>query len=60
MQLNFFDMITIACKFLNQNDLKKFVRNTVTQGIEEGNLGIIPLIGLKSKNLFKLLQRYVD
>lgn len=29
-------------------------------GIEEGSLEIIPLIGLRSPQIVKLLQRYVD
>lgn len=32
----------------------------IHKGIEEGSLEIIPLIGLNSPYLFRLLQKYVD
>jgi len=58
--INLFDYVALCCKFLSRKDLPKVINWKIDHGIAEGNLEVIPLIGLKSPRLGQLLQNYVD
>jgi len=59
-QINFLDYVTILCRFLKTKELMQKFDHMIKAGIVNGNLEIITLIGLNSKQLFPLLQFYVD
>ena len=42
-------MITIACKFLNDEDLSQILQEKIDKDIEYGNLEVLVLIGLESE-----------
>ena len=53
-------MITIACKFLNDEDLSQILQEKIDKDIEYGNLEVLALIGLESEKAMQLLQNYID
>ena len=53
-------MVTIACKFLNDNDLNQILQEKIDKDIEYGNLEVLALIGLESEKAMQLLQNYID
>ena len=53
-------MVTIACKFLNDDDLNQILQEKIDKDIEYGNLEVLALIGLESEKAMQLLQNYID
>ena len=58
--INLFDYVTLACRFLNVQDLAMVLKDKIDKGIAEGNLEVLALIGLKSERAVQLLQNFVD
>lgn len=59
-KIDFLDYITILCRFLSTKDLVKRLNQIIQCGIVNGNLEILPLIGLNSPQVYPLIQYYVD
>ena len=55
-----FDLITIACKFLSDEDLRQILQEKIEKDIAYGDLEVLVLIGLNSEKAFHLLQNYLD
>ena len=59
-QINFFDFITVMCRFLKTKDLRNKFNEIISYGVVNGNLEVLTLIGLNSPQVFPVLQYYVD
>ena len=58
--INLFDYVTLACKFLNAQELMMVLKDKIEKDVAEGNLEVLALIGLKSERAVRLLQNFVD
>ena len=59
-QINIFDKICFACRYLSDSNLKLFLEKLKLDCLEAANLEAIILNGLTSHSSFLLLQRYLD
>ena len=53
--LNYFDYLAILLRFLPQDQLSQKLHQIVLEGIQHGDLLILPIIGLNSNLVFPLL-----
>lgn len=61
--INIFDFLALACKFLDNIQLRNVIRTKIESSIMQGNFDAIVLIGLveqSANSCTKLLQIYVD
>ena len=54
-QINFFDFITLMCRFLKTKDLRTKFNEIISYGVVNGNLEVLTLIGLNSPQVFPVL-----
>uniref|UniRef100_A0A5K3FHL8 RIC1 domain-containing protein n=1 Tax=Mesocestoides corti TaxID=53468 RepID=A0A5K3FHL8_MESCO len=54
------DRLAFACLYLNDQELRDYVRSTFEHMLQGGRLEAVLLTGLSSPEFFDLLQRYVD
>jgi hypothetical protein len=47
-RINFMDYVAILCRFNSPKELLEKFQTIIQKGLEEGNLEVITLIGLKS------------
>jgi len=61
--INIFDFVTLACKFLDHQQLQHVLSVKIEHSINKGNLDVLPLIGIlpnSSKQIQRVLQNFID
>ena len=58
--INVFDYITLACKFLNNDQLKDVLNDKIKYDVAYGNIAVIALVGLSDVRAIISIQNFID
>ena len=58
--INLFDYVAVCCKYLDTAQLKEVLEEKIKFDVENGNLQVFALIGLKSESGPRVIQNFID
>ena len=58
--INLFDYVAVCCKYLDTAQLKEVLEEKIRFDVENGNLQVFALIGLKSESGPRVVQNFID